>query len=152
MSLGWVSGAIVGGAIAALLLFQAAPSREVAGQVGQVVFNWLGRAVLALTLIGLASRFLLDRPAAGGGTRRRGVSLDLWLTAGACGVAAVLALWITPAMDEIWKTAPHDPAGSGLMGTDKSRFMRLHGIGNLHYLTLLAVTTLLLARRSFAGR
>ncbi|MGH9868111.1 MAG: DUF4149 domain-containing protein [Candidatus Polarisedimenticolia bacterium] len=152
MSLGWVAGAILGGAVAAVLLFQAAPSREVAGQVGQVVFNWLGRVVLVLMLVGLISRFLLDRPGAGGEAPRRTGSLDLWLTAAACAAAAVLALWITPAMDEIWTTAPHDPAGSGLMGADKSRFMRLHGVGNLLYLTLLTVTTLLVARRSFAGR
>jgi len=129
-------------------LFQAAPSREVAGQVGQVVFNWLGRVVFALTLVGLAGRVVLDRLAAGREKARRPGSLDLWLTASACAAAAVLALWLTPAMEVIWRTAPHDPSGGGLVGDDKSRFMRLHGAGNLLYLTLLVVTTLLVARRS----
>jgi hypothetical protein len=144
LSLGWMTGAILGAGVAAVMLFKLAPSREVAGQIGNVLFEMLGRAVFLLTLILLGSRLLLRREALPGAAR----GLSLWPCLLACALAAILTLWLTPAMGVIWHTAPHDPAGAGLTGDDKARFMRLHGAGNLIYLALFVLGSALLAARA----
>jgi hypothetical protein len=146
LALGWMTGGIGGAGVCAVLLFQHAPSREVAGQIGNVIFTILGQAVFALTLVLLAARLFLRRAREGATAPR------LWPAVLACALAGVLALWLTPAMTDIWGAVPHDPAGSGLMGDDKARFMRLHGAGNLIYLTLFAMGCLLIAARAMGPR
>ncbi len=152
VSLAWIAGGVLVAAVAALLLFQVAPSREVAGQVGQAIFNWLGRLMLVLSLVATGSRLAIHRGAAPPPGRSRPFPLDLALLGVMLAASATLALWLTPAMAAIWETAPHDPGGSGLMGADKTRFMRLHGLGNLLYIVLFGASTLLIARRALVTR
>lgn len=164
VSLAWIAGGVLVAAVAAVLLFRVAPSREVAGQVGQAIFNWLGRLMLVLSLVAAGSRLAIQRaaPAAAAFSRptswgsgpgsRRAFPLDIVLCGLMVAASATLALWLTPAMAAIWETAPHDPGGTGLMGADKTRFMRMHGAGNLLYLTLFGASTLLIARRALVTR
>lgn len=165
VSLAWIAGGVLVAAVAAVLLFRVAPSREVAGQVGQAIFNGLGRLMLVLSLVAAGSRLAIQRAAApaqaafsratspgSGPGSRRAFPLDIVLCGVMVAASATLALWLTPAMAAIWETAPHDPGGTGLMGADKTRFMRMHGAGNLLYLTLFGASTLLIARRALVTR
>jgi hypothetical protein len=147
LALGWMTGGIGGAGVCAVLLFRHAPSREVAGQIGNVIFTVLGQMVFLLTLVLVGARLVMRRHAG----RAGGPAPRLWPAALACVLAGVLALWLTPAMTSIWNAVPHDPAGSGLMGADKARFMRLHGAGNLIYLALFSLGCTLIASRALGG-
>lgn len=134
LSLTVLVGMTLGVASAAIIVFDKAPTREIAGQIGVSAFGLLSRIVFVAAVILLAVSIVI---------RRRHPSLrsklNLFLSTGIFVVAAILALWLTPGMVYIWETAPHDPAGGGLIGEDRSRFMMLHGIGNLGYLAIVAV-------------
>ncbi|HEY3177099.1 MAG TPA: DUF4149 domain-containing protein [Candidatus Polarisedimenticolia bacterium] len=133
LTLALVVGGIFGGAFSAVILFREAPSREVAGRVGQAIFDLLGIVVFGLSLVLLASRAFLLRTEPP--SRARSVALALSV---ACVLlACAIALGLTPAMGRIWRTAPHAPDGSGLVEAARVPFMRLHGIANLSYLALL---------------
>jgi hypothetical protein len=134
--------------IAAIILFDRAPSREVAGEIGQALFNELGPVVFIVTLFLLGGYVLLRRtePSPATGV----VSLVL---AGACVlIAALIALWLTPRMDVIWETAPHAEDGSGLAGEERTRFMTLHGIASASYLSIWLAGIALLVLRSFGSK
>ncbi|HKY33322.1 MAG TPA: DUF4149 domain-containing protein [Candidatus Polarisedimenticolia bacterium] len=139
LALGLLAGGIAGAALCATVLFQAAPSREVAGDVGNAIFRPLGLAAFALSLVLLAARWVLrlQRPASLPGTPP---APSLILPLAACLLSGTLAFYVTPVMTALWESAPHDPSGGGLMGEDRSRFMRLHGLGNLLYLSLLTLS------------
>ena len=109
VSLAWIAGGVLVAAVAALLLFQVAPSREMAGQVGQAIFDWLGRLMLVLSLVAAGSRLAIQRGAAppparspaGTSVSRRPFPLDLALLGVMLAASATLALWLTPAMAAI---------------------------------------------------
>ena len=130
--------------VAAFVLFDAAPNHEIAGQVGQAIFNLVGPGTLVVTILLVASRAFLKSSVAPARLSRVGTGLSVIAVL----VAAAIALWLTPAMDVIWKTAPHAPDGSGLAGEDYARFMKLHGAGSASYLAIMLIAVVLLAMRS----
>jgi len=130
--------------VAAFVLFDAAPNHEIAGQVGNALFNLLGLGTLAVTIILMASRAFLRANVAP--ARLSGIGTGL--TVIAVLLSAAIAFWLTPGMDVIWKTAPHAPDGSGLAGEDYARFMKLHGAGSASYLAIMLIAVVLLAMRS----
>lgn len=132
LALALMVGGVAGGAIAALILFERAPTREVAGQIGQTIFDRLGVIVLALALAVVLARLLLRR------LQPASRTLPGLPQAVICVIlAGLIALWMTPAMHALWVGAPHAEDGSGLTGEAKSRFMRLHGAANLAYIAIL---------------
>jgi hypothetical protein len=133
--------------VAAFLLFETAPNHEIAGQVGQAIFNVVGPGTLVVTILMAASRAFLKSGVAPARLARLGTGL----TVIALLLAAVIALWLTPAMAVIWRTAPHAPDGSGLTGDDFTRFMSLHGTGSASYLGILLIAAALLVMRSVAS-
>ena len=128
-----LAGGIAGGSLSAIVLFRKAPTREVAGEVGQAIFDLLGIVVLSLSIVLLASRILLQREETPSWKRSTALALSVICAAAAC----VIALWLTPAMGAIWESGPHAADGSGLAGDARASFMRLHGMANLSYLILL---------------
>jgi len=134
--------------VAAFILFEAAPDHETAGQIGQAIFNLVGPGTLAVTLLLLGTRAALKTAVAPARLAAAGTALAVLAVL----LAGVIALWLTPAMDSIWKTAPHAADGSGLEGEHYTRFMRLHGMGSASYLAILLIGFVLLASRSIAGR
>lgn len=136
-------GGIAGGSLSAIVLFRKAPTREVAGEVGQAIFNLLGIVVLSLSIVLLASRILLQRREPPSKSRSMALALSVACAAAACAIA----LWLTPAMGAIWESAPHAADGSGLAGEARGSFMRLHGLANLCYLILLLSAAGIILRR-----
>ena len=129
--------------VAAFVLFDAAPDHEIAGQIGQALFNLLGPGTLGVTLLLLATRAYLRTVVAA--PRFAGIGTGLAVVAVI--LAGGIAFWLTPAMDVIWKTAPHANDGTGLAGEDYTRFMRLHGMGSASYLAIWLIAAVLLAMR-----
>jgi len=127
-------GGTLGVATSAIIVFDKAPTREIAGQIGTSVFDMLSRVVFVAAVILLTASIVI---------RRREPSLrsriNLFLSVAIFVVASLIALWLTPGMGHIWSTAQHDPAGGGLIGEERSRFMMLHGIGNLGYLSIVVM-------------
>jgi len=144
LALAILVGSIAGVSIATITLFDRAPSREFAGQVGNGVFETLALLVLILTLIILAARFLLRRGEPSSAASAAASALSLIMVV----VAAVITLWITPAMGRIWAESAHAPDGSGLMGADRARFMWLHGLSSAAYLGLFLAGAVLVVVRS----
>ena len=133
LGLALLVGGIASALVAALTLFERAPSREIAGQVGQVIFERLGWVVLAASAIVLVTRLLLRReePAS-----RQGAAA-LTLASLCVGLALLVVLFITPRMASIWYSAQHAADGSGLSGDDRRAFMSLHGVANLSYMSMM---------------
>lgn len=130
--------------IAAFVLFDAAPNHEVAGQVGNALFNLLGPGTLAVTILLTAMRMFLKTA-----VTPRGLSaITTGLAVIAVLLAGVIAFWLTPVMDTLWKTAPHAPDGSGLSGEDYTRFMSYHGAGSASYLAVWLIAIVLLVMRA----
>ncbi len=129
--------------VAAFLLFEVAPNREIAGQVGNALFNLLGPGTLGVVVFLLATRLILNRAETGRAPRAM-----TWLAVAAILPAAIDALWLTPAMDVIWKTAAHAADGSGLEGEARARFMALHGAGSACYLAMWLIGLALLGVRA----
>ena len=145
LSLALLVGGIAGVGLCANLLFARAPSREIAGQVGNAIFGRLGPGVLVLSVAVLITSLLLHRGGAPSG-RRTG----LVLLAGAMVViAAVTALWLTPRMGALWASGAHAADGSGLIGDDRSRFLVLHIISNVAYLAVMLMGAALVLLRAW---
>jgi hypothetical protein len=134
LALALLTGGIAGVGLAVGVLFQRAPSREIAGQVGNATFSRLGPAVLALAAIVLAARVYLHRAEPPSGIRTTSLVLAVAIVA----VAALVALGITPRMAALWAAGAHAADGSGLTGEDRGRFVALHALANAAYLVLLA--------------
>jgi hypothetical protein len=148
LSLALLVGGIAGVGFCVNLLFSRAPSREIAGQVGNAIFGRLGPGVLALSVTLLITSLLLHR--GGPPSGRRTVSL---LLAGAIvAVAAVTALWLTPRMGALWASGVHAADGSGLIGDDRRRFLALHIISNVAYLMVMLMGVALELLRSWGPR
>jgi len=144
LSLALLVGGIAGVGFCVNLLFARAPSREIAGQVGNAIFARLGPGVLALSVALLVTSLLLHR--GGPPSGRRIVSV---LLAGAIvAVAAVTALWLTPRMGAIWASGAHAADGSGLLGDDRRRFLVLHIISNVAYLAVMLMGVALVLLRA----
>lgn len=144
LALALMVGSVAGAAVGAIVLFEHAPSREVAGEVGNAIFDAVGPLVAALSILvllaGLPLRRLEPRP------RVRATSTTLSLI---CVVAALLILfWFMPRMDAIWASAPHAPDGSGLVPEARARFMQLHGMANVCFLTVFFGGSLLVVLRA----
>ncbi|HET6373204.1 MAG TPA: DUF4149 domain-containing protein [Candidatus Polarisedimenticolia bacterium] len=148
LSLALVVGGIAGAAVSALALFGKAPSREVAGEVGQLLFQRLGQGVLILSMVVLVTRLVLARSEPATTTR----TVSVLLAAAALALSAVVALWLTPRMGVIWTASPHAPDGSGLLAEDRRLFMALHGIANLCYISILVMGAAQIALRAVARR
>ncbi len=144
LALAVLVGSIIGVSVATIALFDRAPSREFAGQVGSAVFDMLGMIALILSLVALASRFLMRRrePSSVPGAIMTGLAVVM------VAVAAAIALWITPAMNAIWAEAPHAQDGSGLIGPERAQFMWLHGLSSAAYLGLVLIGAALIVARS----
>ncbi len=140
-------GGTLGVSTAALVVFDEAPTREIAGRIGMSVFDVASRAILLAAAVLVAAGIVLRRREPSPGNR-----INLFLSTGVFVVAALIALWLTPAMGEIWATAPHDPAGGGLAGEERRRFMMMHGIGNLGYLAIVVAGIVLVILRPRAAR
>lgn len=141
LALALMAGGIAGIGLAAGVIFGRAPTREVAGQIGNTLFARLGPAVLVLSLVAMAARILLHRGEPPSWWRAASTILAV-LTAV---LAAAVALWLTPRMNAIWSTAPHAEDGSGLLGDARSRFLMLHGISNLLYMSIMILGAVQLA-------
>ncbi len=138
-------GGVAGTALCAGVLFDRAPTREIAGQIGSAIFGRLGPSVLVLTLVVLGSKLLLPR--SGGAWR-----LPMIMACGMTAVALVIALWLTPRMISIWNEAPHAQDGSGLLGEDRRRFFMLHGMTNVGYVAIAILSAIQVALGSRGGR
>lgn len=147
LALGLILGGIAGTALCAGVLFDLAPSREVAGRIGSAIFGRLGPSILALTLIVLATHLLQSR-----GASRHGERLSMVLVLAMTGVAVVVSLWLTPRMIAIWNEAPHAPDGSGLVGEDRGRFFMMHGMTNLGYIAIALFSAGVVALQAREGR
>lgn len=148
LSLGLLAGGIAGIGLAVNILFDRAPSREIAGQIGNVIFSRLGPSSFALALIVLASRLYLNRIEPPSRMRTASVAICVVMAI----LAAVVALWLTPRMGAIWRSAPHAPDGTGLTGVDRSRFIALHVGANLAYLVIFLLGTAQIALRAWQRR
>ena len=137
-------GGIAAAAVAAVTLFEIAPTREIAGQVGQVIFERLGYIVLAASVAVLLTRWALGR----GEPASKSRSAALALASLSVGLALLVVLFITPRMEAIWHSAPHAQDGSGLTGDDRRDFMRLHGVANLSYMSMMAAGALQIVLRA----
>ena len=133
MGLALQVGGIAAAAVAAITLFEIAPTREIAGQVGQVIFERLGYIVLAASVAVLLTRWALGREEPMSKSR----TAALVLAALSVGLALLVVLLITPRMAAIWHSAPHAQDGSGLTGDDRRAFMQLHGVANLSYMSMM---------------
>ena len=138
LALALMAGSIAGVGLAAFVLFAEAPSREIAGQVGNVIFARLGPAILALSGLSLGARAILHRTQRPTGGRATAFILAVVVAV----LAGVVALWLTPTMVDIWHAAPHADDGSGLIGDERSRFLMLHGITNLFYMGIMIICAL----------
>ena len=135
LSLALLVGGIAAVSVAAFVLFDTAPTHEIAGQIGNELFAALGPVLLGVALVNLAARLgLMSREPA---SFLRTVSLVL-ATSGVL-VAGAIALWLTPRLGVIWTAGAHAPDGSGLAGDASIRFARLHGLAGLSYMTLLLI-------------
>lgn len=141
-----ILGGIAGTALCAGVLFERAPSREIAGHLGSVIFGRLGPAVLVLALVVVGTRLMLSRDGS-----VRGRRLSLVLAAAMTAVAMVVSIWLTPQMITIWNEAPHAPDGSGLLGEDRARFFMLHGMTNLGYIAIGLLAACLVGQRAWSG-
>ena len=148
LALAFLAGGIAGGAVCALVLFAKAPSREVAGAVGQAIFDRLGLIVLGLSAILLACRLILQRLEPPSRSRATALAASAICVV----LSGIIALWLTPAMAEIWSTAPHAPDGTGLVEEARRPFMRMHGIANLCYAIILAASAGLIVLRAGSSR
>lgn len=148
LALAILVGSVAGVGLSAITLFDRAPSREFAGQIGNAIFEMFGLMVLVLSLVVLASRFAIHRNEAPSAARLAALAISVMIVL----MAAVIALWLTPVMGRIWATAAHAPDGSGLVGDERSRFMMLHGIGNLGYVSIMLMGALLVVMRRPFGR
>jgi len=139
-----LAGGLATASVAAFILFDRAPSKEIAGQIGQTIFEIVGRGTFALALVLLACRLILAR----GDDPRVKRRAAMVMTALIVVVAAVIALWVTPALGEIWREGRHAEDGSGLAGADKEAFMARHGLGSAGYLVLILTSMGLIAMRA----
>jgi hypothetical protein len=128
LALALLTGGLAGVFLAVGILFEKAPSREIAGQVGNVIFGRLGPAALTLAVIVFATELILVRGKERGGRTALILSLLTFLMVGAA------ALFLTPRMTGIWLQSPHAPDGTGLMGEEKRRFLAMHVASNLAYM------------------
>ena len=135
LGLALLVGAIAAAAVAALTLFEQAPTREIAGQVGQVIFERLGWVVLAASAAVLLTRLAIGR----GEPASKSRSAALALSSLCVGLALLVVLIITPRMASIWHSVPHAADGSGLTGGDRRAFMSLHGVANFSYMSMMAL-------------
>jgi hypothetical protein len=143
LALALLVGGLAGVFVSVGTLFARAPTREIAGQVGDAIFGRIAPAAVLLAAIVLAGRLRLHRVEAASARR----SLSLVLAAALALAVGAAALYLTPRMSAIWTSAPHAADGSGLAGDDKVLFLRLHILSNLSYLAaLLAGVALILAR------
>ncbi len=140
-------GGIATASAAAMILFARAPSREVAGQIGQTIFEVVGRGAFVFSLVLLACRVAMSRaePAPARGSLALGLAVLIVVLAGA------IALWLTPAMGEIWRDGVHAADGSGLAGADREAFMSRHAIGSAFYFVIILASAVIIGLRS-AGR
>jgi hypothetical protein len=142
LALALLVGGLAGVFVSVGTLFARAPTREIAGQVGNAIFGRLAPAAVLLAAIVLGARLRLHRGEPASARR----SLALVLAAAIALTVAAAALYLTPRMSAIWTAAPHAADGSGLAGEDKVHFLRLHILSNLSYLAaLLAGIALILA-------
>lgn len=141
LSYALLAGGIAGIGLAAGSIFGKAPTREIAGQIGNALFARLGPAVLFLALLALACRIYLQ--ASEPPTAWRTASLVLAVVVAA--LAAGVALWLTPVMNGIWHGSSHAVDGSGLIGDERKRFLMLHGISNLLYMGIMILGAVQLA-------
>ncbi|MBI3449322.1 MAG: DUF4149 domain-containing protein [Acidobacteria bacterium] len=148
LSLAFLTGGLAGVFVAVDMLFDRAPSREIAGQVGVAIFGRIGPSSLALAAILLGARIALHGAERPGGARR--VSLVLALVIAASCAAA--ALYLTPRMSAIWIAGAHAGDGAGLTGDDRSRFLAMHIASNLAYLAAMISGAAMLALRAFDRR
>lgn len=135
LGLALLVGGIASAAVAALTLFEQAPTREIAGQIGQVIFQRLGWVVLAASVAVLLTRLALARGEPASKTRSAAMTLSCLCV----GLALLVVLIITPRMASIWYSVPHASDGSGLTGDDRRAFMALHGVANLSYMSMMAL-------------
>lgn len=134
LSLALIVGGIAGAGFAVSMLFDLAPSHEIAGQVANPTFGRLGPAVALLAVVLFATEMILRRARPASATGTASIILHAVLLA----LALALAFWLTPRLVDLWHTGAHAADGSGLEGEARRRFMMLHGIGNLIYLAILA--------------
>jgi hypothetical protein len=128
-----MTGGIAGVGLAATVLFQKASSREVAGQIGNVIFGRLAPSVMVLSAVILATAIPIYRSQSISWNR----TLSLGLAVAIFLMAAVVTFWLTPRMGAIWNSATHAGDGSGLTGEPYKQFMMMHGISNLVYIGVL---------------
>lgn len=147
LGLALLFGGIASALVAAVTLFEHAPTREIAGQVGQVVFQRLGWVVLGASAVVFATRLFLTRTEPAGRAR----SAALTLASICLGVSLLVVLVITPRMAAIWYSVPHAPDGTGLTGDDRRLFMTLHGVANLSYTSMMVMGAAQIVLRA-AGR
>lgn len=148
LALALMIGGIAGVGLAIAMTFARAPSREVAGQIGNAVFGVLGPSVLVASLVVLVTRVLVQRSEAPSTARTASLSLAIVTAL----LAAIVALWLTPRMSALWTGGAHAPDGSGLTGPDRSRFLSLHGVSNLLYLAILLLSAAQLVLGSLRSR
>ncbi len=148
LALALLAGGLAGVFIAVSTLFQNAPTREIAGQVGNAIFGRVALLALPLALIVLGTSLWLHRRTPASASRTLSLVLSV-VSALAVGTAA---LYLTPRMSAIWTASPHAADGSGLMPAERSRFLTLHILGNLSYLTALVSGIALILLRSLSRR
>ena len=145
LSFALMAGGIAGIGLAAGSIFGKAPTREIAGQIGNDLFARLGPAILILSFLALATRLVLHRSEPPSGWRTTAMVLAVVTAA----LAVAVALWLTPVMNSIWHGTSHAIDGSGLVSDERKRFLMLHGISNLFYMGIMLLSASELALRAF---
>lgn len=144
MAAAFLMAGVATSSAAALILFDRAPSREVAGQIGQTIFEVVGRGTFAMALVLLACRLAIGRQE----PRRASGTVALALVVVMVVASGLIALWITPALGEIWRNGEHAADGSGLVGADRAAFGSRHGMGSAAYLVILVCAAVTIGLRA----
>lgn len=130
LSLALLTGGIAGIGVAIPVVFAKAPTREIAGQIGNTVFDRLAPLVFVLCVLLMLSH-IASRRGEPEGWRRR---LRFVLAAAMLFVSVAIAFWLTPRMSALWTGAAHAADGSGLAGEARRSFLVLHIVSNIAYL------------------
>jgi len=133
--------------LAVSVLFARAPSREIAGQIGNVIFSRLGPAVAILAVALFATEMITRRSRASGAAEIASTILHAAIVL----MALAVALWLTPKMGAIWREGAHAADGTGLEGNARGRFLVLHVASNLIYLAMLTSGIAIVVLRVFSG-
>ena len=148
LALALLAGGIAGIVLAIDIVFDRAPSREIAGQIGNVIFGRLAPAVLGLSLLALGARIVMQ----GADSPSWGRTVALVAAILTVLIAAVIAFWLTPSMNLIWKEGLHAADGSGLAGDDRTRFLTMHIWSAVLYLGILSLAALQITLTAIRSR